>query len=157
MLLSNQPKNHQETILCQISEQTMMLEQLLLVLLKWKSNKAINGMPSEKPQYHHQEIIMSLTLVKTMTLQIQGSTWQLPKRDLANGSMTQETQRILFSLRLMLTKEKSQTQFVPQQDVDNILTKKLLWDTQLTTQFQTLVEIRIWFQMIDLLKSLKNN
>jgi len=157
MLLSNQPKNHQETILCQILEQTMMLEQLLLALLKWKSNKVINGMPLERPQYHHQEIIMSLTLVKTMTLQIQGSTWQLPKRDLANGNMTQETQRILFSLRLMLTKEKSQIQFVPQQDADNILTKKLLWDTQLTTQFQTLVEIRIWFQMIDLLKSLKNN
>lgn len=140
--LSKKPNNHQETILCPILDKIEMSEQHLLVFNKERGNITINGMLLKSQQHHLQEIIKSLILVKTTTLEIQGTTLQVPKRDLEHGPWI-DSQRILFSLQLMLMKEKDLTQFAPQLAAPNTSKRKLVWDILLTIQFPTLVEIEI--------------
>jgi len=123
--LSNKPNNHLETILCQISDKIEMSERLLIVLLKWKCNKTINGMLLESLLHHLQEITKSQILVKTTTLEIQGVTLQVPKKDLEHGLLI-DSQRILFSLKLMLMRVKDLTQFAHQLVALNTSKRKLL-------------------------------
>lgn len=123
--LSKKPNNHQETISCPILDKIEMSEQHLLVFNKERGNITINGMLLKSQQHHLQEIIKSLILVKTTTLEIQGVTLQVPKKDLEHGLLI-DSQRILFSLKLMLMKVKDLTQFAHQLVALNTSKRKLL-------------------------------
>jgi hypothetical protein len=143
--LSNNKLNHQEIILCQTSDRTKMSEKLLVVLLKWSSNMDTNGMLLESLHQHLQEITVSPTLGKTMTFKFQRPTLQVLNKDLDHGTLRDiqlhTVIKVLFSLKLMLTKD--QTLSALPLAALSTSKRKLVWDIQLTIQFQTMEEIEI--------------